>query len=306
MIQPKPANEITAANACGPRQVAIRTPWAARIAEFHRWAIQSGIAMKNAATKARSIALLVSALFWLQPVHAQYVEVSATIEGTSWPFSSSGQRAEHRRTYTTRCIFGTDLWFIEDDGPLNAKETWWCTGTNIIQRTVITMESPEHAGAPFLPGPRGPPLHIGDTFVTVHRASEAKPLTGIPNLTWLAFCSGSFLKAENRRLLPPFSAQGISGTTSDKTETFRDALGLPNRVEIYSPNDELICVYEVRQSTNFSGWNVPLQFEFTQFEARGSKAPERYYHALGTVRSVRYGTEPRIPSDLREKVREQK
>jgi hypothetical protein len=258
--------------------------------------------MINAATKVGTFALFVSALSCLQPVHAQFLEVSAKIEGTAWSLNSSGRRTEHRRTCATKCVFGTNLWCIDCDYLLNAKETWWCTGTNIIQRTVNTKEGPEHAGAAFAPGP---PLHIGDTFVTDHRASEPQPLTGIPNLTWLAFCSGSFLKAESRRLLRPFPTQALSGATADNTETFGDALGLPKRVEIYSPQNELICVYEVRQSTNFSEWNVPLQFEFTQFEARGSKGPQRYYHALGTVLSVRPGTEPRIPPDLR-KARVQK
>jgi len=32
-----PANKITGANAGGPRQLSIRTPWAARIAQFYRF-----------------------------------------------------------------------------------------------------------------------------------------------------------------------------------------------------------------------------------------------------------------------------
>lgn len=264
----------------------------------------------NAATKVWSFALLVAAFSCRQPVHAQYVEVSARIEGISWPFNSSGRRVEHRRTCTVKCAFGTNLWRIEDDGPLNARETWWCTGTNIIQRTVITKETRESAenprGAVKFSLVSGPPLHIGETSVTIHGASEAQPLYGIADLTWLAFCSGSFLKAENRRLLPPYPAQGLSEATSDKTEIFGDALGLPKRVEIYSPEKVLICVYEVQQSTNFSGWNVPLQFEFTQFQIRGRKAPERWFHALGTVLSVQHGTKPQVPSNMIQKAREQR
>jgi len=251
-------------------------------------------------TAVRSFASIVIALTCLKPAHAQFLVVSAKIESTSWPVNSSGDRTEHQRTYTTKCISGTNQWCIEDDGPLNAKESWWCTGTNIVQRTIITKEAPEHT-EPGLRGTLmpGPPFHVGDSFAKTYRMSERQPLTGIPNLVWLALCSGSFLKVEGRCLLPPFPTQASSQVTTDKTETFGDALGLPKRVEIYSPQNQLICVYEVQQSTNFSGLNVPLQFEFSQFEAKGSNDTERIYHALGTVLSLRLESELRVPSDLR-------
>lgn len=262
--------------------------------------------MKNAVPKKVRVwttALLPCLLLSSQHSPAQYVEVSAQIEGTSWPYSPLGEKTEHRRSYTTRCIFGTNLWCIEDDFPLNAKETWWSTGTNIIKYTLITKELPqpgkERQTIGALPGP---PLHNGDRFTRFYGPSSPQPLTGTANLTWLAFCSGPFLKAEGRRLAPPF---GRDRSASDRTQLLDEALGLPKGVEIYSPEKELVCVYEVRQSTNFLGWTIPLQFEFTQYRARGHESPSPWFHALATVTSIQRGTEPQVPSEVMENAHKQ-
>jgi hypothetical protein len=238
------------------------------------------------------MALLPCLLLSSQHSPAQYVEVSARIEGTSWPYSPSGEKTEHRRSYTTRCIFGTNLWCIEDDFPLNAKRTWWCTGTNIIGDTLITKDTPERA----VPDPLGPPPRLGERHTAVYGPTSSQPLDGTANLTWLAFCSGAFLKVEGRRLTPPFPAP----SASDHTQLLDGPPGLPKRVEIYSPEKELVCVYEVRQSTNFLAWTIPLQFEFTQYRARGHESPSPAFHAVATVTSIQRGTEPRVPPDVME------
>src|SRR6266542_7155460 len=45
--------------------------------------------------------------------------------------------------FDARCIFGTNVWMIEGEFTRNSKDTWWCTGTNIIWHSFITKELPE-------------------------------------------------------------------------------------------------------------------------------------------------------------------
>src|SRR5690349_8533482 len=102
--------------------------------------------MKCDPTKAAhtlGLALLSCLMLAHERCSAQFVEVSFQIEVTSSPRDPSKQRIALRLAHDGRCVFGTNLWMIEGEFLRNAKETWWCTGTNLIQRTVITAEPPE-------------------------------------------------------------------------------------------------------------------------------------------------------------------
>jgi hypothetical protein len=230
---------------------------------------------------------------------AQFVEVYLQIEGTSWPLDSSGQQSEHHRIYNARCVFGSSNWLIEGEFTLNAKETWWCTGTNIIKHTLITKELREsERQLSAFRSLAGPPLHVGERFTTIYGPSDRRPLHGIADVTWLAFCSGSFLKAEGRRILPPFTTGAKENDYSDKAQFFDDVLGLPKRVEIYSHEKELVSTYEVQQSTNFAGWIVPLRFELTQHNNSGKDSVKPFWRASAKVTSIQVATQPLVPPEV--------
>ncbi len=229
-------------------------------------------------------------LFLLLPkdlIAGQYLDATFQIEGSFWPLHS-GEKTEHRKTYTGHCVFGTNEWLIEGEFTTNAKEIWWCTGTNIITRTLITKDVPE------------PPATVGGPVIMIRHAGEqfsggfgpggTEPLTGLVNVCWLAFCSGSFLKAEGHSIMPPFPTARSPNAYSDKTQVFPDELGLPKRVEVYELDKDPACLYQVLQSTNFSGWMVPTRFELTQY--RHSKP---WWRVTVTVMALRESTEPRIP-----------
>jgi hypothetical protein len=232
---------------------------------------------------------------------AQFVEVSMQIEGTSWALNSAGQLAEHRRTNSVRCVFGTNDWLIEGEFTRNSKETWWCIGTNIFKEVLVTKDVPEsEPQRSTLVRAPGAPLHVGDRFTTIYSPSGAQPLHGIAELTWLAFCSGSFLNAKGRTILPPFTMGTKENDYSDNTELFEDALALPRRIEIHNRRKEVVCTYEVRQSTNFAGWNVPIRFEITQNDPTRRVKP--FWQGSATVTSIQRATQPSAPPDLMKQV----
>jgi hypothetical protein len=230
---------------------------------------------------------------------AQFVEVSLQIEGISWPQSSAAQQTENRRTYTARCVFGTNNWLIEGEFALNAKETWWCIGTNIIKHVLITKDPPKpEAQKPATGFVAGVPSHAGEQFTTIYTPSDARPISGIAEITWLAFCSGPFLKAEGRRILPPFPTGAKENDYTDKVELFDDALSLPKRIDIYRQDKDLVCSYKVQQSTNFAGWSFPVQFEITQYDQSGGGSVKPYFRASATVTSIQKATQPLVPPEV--------
>ena len=229
---------------------------------------------------------------------AQFVEVSVQIEETFWPLSSSGQQTERRRKDTARCVFGTNLWLIEGEFTLNARQTWWCTGTNIIKHTVITKELPERPEVGNVPTLAGRVPRLGVRFTTVYGPSDERPLGGIAHVTWLAFCSGSFLKSEGRRILPPFPVETRENEYSDKAQLFDDARGLPKRIEIYGHDKKLVCTYEVQQSTNFAGWTVPVRFEVTRYSPSGGGPVKPDWQGSARVTSIQKATQPLVPPEV--------
>jgi hypothetical protein len=238
-----------------------------------------------------SATLLPCLLLATEDTSAQCVEVSFQVEATSWPLTS-GQGRERQKTYTGRCIFGTNGWLIEGEFSLNSKETWWCTGTNIFKNTVITKELPkrEETFGLYAVTP-----HVGERFSKMYGPSDSQPLDGIAYFSWLAFCSGSFLKSDGHRILPPFPSRENSGAYSDKTQLFHDALGLPERVELYCHDKDLVFVYRVLQSTNFSGWIVPVRFELTQNQSSDGETLKPRWRGSATVTCIRKSAEPLVP-----------
>ena len=231
----------------------------------------------------------------VQSASAQFVEVTVQIE-EAYPRSS--------RIYNSLCVFGTNNWMIEGEFTLNSKSTLWCTDTNIIRREFITkkalpMDSVIFSGSPISSSPDlGTSPEVGEEFVRVHRPYDKRPLSGPPYVHWLAFCSGSFLKAKGRELMPFYPGLGNCGPYIDKTQSFRDAPGLPERVDIYRNDGKLVCSYEVQQSTNFSGWTIPLRFTATQHVLLGGNRPDQVFVLSAKVTSVREAAAPAAPPGI--------
>jgi len=242
-------------------------------------------------------ALLCGFLGLAQSASAEFVEVTLQIEEAD---------SRSSRTYNTLCVFGTNTWMIEGEFAVNAKTTWWCTDTNIIQHEVITkkvlpMDSVILSGSPIFSGPFpaiGQYPEVGEQFVRIHHSYDKRPLPGVEYVHWLAFCSGSFLKAKGRELMPFYPGLGSCGPYTDKAQSFRDAPELPQQVEIYRNDGRLVCSYEVQQSTNFSGWTIPVRFTATQHILLGGNQPDRVFVLSAKVTSIREAAAPAPPSEI--------
>ena len=228
----------------------------------------------------------------VQSAPAQYIEVNAEIVGISrGSNSTTGKLQESRRVYHVQCIVGTNRWMMAGDFPLNARETYWCTGSNIILRTIITplpleMRLRQAASqiADELLGrkPTTPPLlspgrqpKVGEQYTSVIASTDPNGLgLGYNKVPWLAFCSGPFLQSSGRRVPVPIGVNpnfGYLKNYSDSTLVFPDALGLPKRMELHTPDHHLLCEYTVEETTNLLGWTFPMRFKIVQSQSRSER-----------------------------------
>jgi hypothetical protein len=150
----------------------------------------------------------------------------------------------------------------------------------------------------------------------------------VANLTWLAFSSGPYLKRPGR--LVPLPLDDLHHTAdrfgyTDRTITFQDEFRLPKSVDLFKSRDlflrsafqfykefipderyveptkriaaslkerALTFHYAVTESTNVSGWTLPLRFECFQEPRPYLENAGSYQRAHGTVKSIDLTTKP--------------
>ena len=261
-----------------------------------------------------------------QAAAAQFVEIAAQIELTTYPSGKTNIQSKPR-FISVLCTAGTKLWRIENDWSANAVNKWYFDGTNVYSSTQIvkplSQETQDSLGrvasilvAPFDPASKDR-LAIG-----IWPSADGCPLgdNGV-NLPWLAFCSGAFLKQPGRVI--PLPCDILQHTPdryaySDQTETFQDELGLPRTIDLYfSKSDYLVSIegfykgwgsrhlehmkrvanrvdegtlmfhYEVKETTNFIGWTLPMRFEFFQQRRPFIQNGDWSVKGVGTATSIR-------------------
>src|SRR5687767_4464055 len=71
----------------------------------------------------------------------QFVEVAAEIEITSWRYQEeTGLPLKKSRTYSVRCVVGTNTWLIENHARTNATESVWFVDGKIVRLTTLHQE----------------------------------------------------------------------------------------------------------------------------------------------------------------------
>lgn len=213
----------------------------------------------------------------------QFVEVSAQMETYSYRYEADLANATNRfaQTKLVTCVIGTSEWKIDS----GTDTQWRFDGTNSYLKLG----------------------NVHNSTVHVHPADNRHPFVHAHwSLPWFVFCSGPYFQRENRRIPFPVvdpSHSPDSLAYADKTEVFEDSLGLPRVVELYAsnrlfdasvtngvfkgkrdpalwrrgstgfkwgvPDGTLVFRYTVTESTNFLGWNIPLQAEWS-FVVQGS------------------------------------
>jgi hypothetical protein len=121
-------------------------------------------------------------------------------------------------------------------------------------------------------------------------------------VSWLAFCSGPFLKHEGRKIYPP---GGLSWWESavcdydwrDQTVVFPDAPGLPQSISLISSNNQCIFRYKVLETTNAFGWTFPREFFGLQYIGGVSNGWRIDLSFKGRVTSIRPAAKPEIPME---------
>ncbi len=154
---------------------------------------------------------------------------------------------------------------------------------------------------------------VGSSDIRTYESSDGNPgrpirvmdlleLNG--RIAWLAFCSGSVLRQSGRILFPPSdlwkeTRVGFSYPFSDKVVVFDDSLGLPKCLTLSATNGLPVLEYQVSQSTNVFGWNIPIEFYLIQYVAHGTNDWSLQLTAKGKVTSIGLGSRPSIA--MREK-----
>jgi hypothetical protein len=152
------------------------------------------------------------------------------------------------------------------------------------------------------------------------------------NIGWLIYCSSAYLNQPGRLIPLPgavIRAVNFSFGWKDTTTRFNDDLALPKSIDLRAsltllekapfhpsiqregrrpedtrfsihphfnyPKDFLSCTYRVEDSTNFLGWNIPLQIVLEQFEPDQEGKPALAVTMLGTVTHLSKAEKPRDP-----------
>ena len=237
----------------------------------------------------RKTLIFLSLLIAIQATPAQYVELTADIETVVHERGTTPRP----QTWKVRCVVGTNTWYMEGEFVKDTKTSWWFTGTNLIERTVLTKGIP---GSP-----------VGTESIRTYDSMDGDPrglayfedLLRLPSarISWLAFCSGPCLKREDRRLLPPSDLWrkqvAAPEDFSDNTVPFEDSLGLPRTVNLLLRNKPVLD-YKVLRSTNISGWKFPLEFSLVQ--SRSGAKWEPHFAAKGRVTTIGISSKPEIPT----------
>jgi hypothetical protein len=251
-----------------------------------------------------SIALLASSS--LQAAQGPFIEVKAEVQADAWDqyfFSDTSgvtPNAERKTIFydpsSIRCVFGPDTWMMEMEG-INYKETYWFTGTNIIEhltektKGAIPADYPKTRTFPSIDGNPGRPERVTDVFgffIT-------------PQFFWLAFCSAPTFRHAGHTIYPPNSSWKEYSKVRDwlkKADVFKDSLGLPKSIKLYVANEQPVLQYQVHQTTNLLGWNIPMEFYGVQYKPTGTNVWETDLTFKGRVVSIGPGKEPQIPADV--------
>jgi hypothetical protein len=270
-------------------------------------------------------ALALSLLSSLYCCTAQYVELKAEIEINDWDgwffFDKLGRwpGSEHPPSVfsgrsTERCVVGANTWMLETISE-NITLSYWFTGTNIIEHTLIARQTPDDLikRASEISKLAMTSVPVGHRSTRIYESIDGNPGRSVrvadlmsfdvkAKACWLAFCSGPCLKREGRQIYPPSDLWKESWLVnwgwSDHTEVFPDGLGLPKIMTLVTTNNQCIFQYQVHASTNLLGWNLPLEFYGVQYLPTGTNAWKVALTLKGRVTAIGPAAEPSIPPEV--------
>jgi hypothetical protein len=246
---------------------------------------------------ARGLRLCAALLLSLPTSAAQFVEVNADLEITTWRYQEeTGLPLKNSRGYSMRCVVGTNTWLIENHSQTNFKESVWFVDGRIVRQTVNQDSAADELG-------------IRTMRRSPRSASVLSAPDGYPggelllNLPWFAFCSGPYLKLPGHSVpLPTPTQDRVAFGFRAEVTAFADSLGLPRRVAFYTGQRQLKCDYQVQLSTNVLGWNFPTAFTVVQNEPNDIGQWNRQLSVSGRVISIQPAKKPELPVDIQQRL----
>lgn len=231
---------------------------------------------------------------------AQFVEITARIDVTQWRYQEeTGLPLRNTRSYSIRCVTGKDHWLIENLSRSNIIDSTWMLQGLLVRQISYNYGQDSTTDEPGLRSYRR----------NARPASMLATLDGYPgselmvNVPWFAFCSGTFLQQTKRGVPLPTAApdQTVFGFTNEISR-FPDNFGLPRSAAFYLPPRQLKARYDVSQSTNVLGWNIPLAFTAEQHEPDRFGKWKRDLTVNGHVTSIRSVSKLEVPEDILERI----
>jgi hypothetical protein len=209
----------------------------------------------------------------LHCAEAQFVHLTAEVETIFW--DSRGPSVNTKK-WTMECTVGTNSWLITGD-PFGSL--FWSGGSNSVFEGGRILESPD--------GNPGRPPYKSD-FLSVPG-----------NISWLAFCSGTFFRQKAKDLPLPSDLWKeylpASWQTSERITRFEDELGLPERLVLYY-RSQPVLQYRVTLTTNVLDSTFPLEFYVAQYITAGTNAWQLHLTAKGRILSIEETAKLRIAS----------
>jgi hypothetical protein len=257
----------------------------------------------------------------------QFVEVSATIELTSYRSGETNEEVKAKsRLISSVCVAGTNSWRIQDDWVKGGLNKWFFDGTNVYES--LQVVSPPSEEMQRMLKKTGMPVPVpfesaqSNLTINIWPSSDGHPLASATvNMAWLAFCSGPYLARQGRVI--PLACEDLRHTPdryayTDQTTVFPEAFGLPRSVDLFMSRERFLTSvedfykgwgvrylkwmrlavtnitegslkfhYAVTDTTNFLGRTFPLRFEFYQ-EGRDFLQNEAWFRrGVGTLKSIR-------------------
>lgn len=230
----------------------------------------------------------------------RFVVLRATIDTTSYvPASTNGTAASRSRSFAVKCVLSTNEWRIENTFSKSANVKWLFDGTNVLESVQVVRQPPAGVQSKVATlGMAVAPFEVAKSNLTIRIANTpgGLPLGDVGvNIPWLAFCSGTYLKREERAIpLPVATHRNLSHWTmySDEVTTYDDELGLPRRASLFTEQGSPKFHYAVLESTNYTEWNIPLKFEYQQRERDMDGKWFVRYSGVGTVTEIGQAERP--------------
>jgi hypothetical protein len=250
-----------------------------------------------------------------QAAAAQFVELTADIQTVHWyPGWTDHAARVVTEDHKVRCVVGTNSWLIEREPAGLTRDAWWFTGSNVVSYCVVVGYPSERTE---LFERNHPNIVIGRGYnQTLSCQGEIFPSQPIVagslegptalNAAWLAYCSGPFFRTVHRHIpLPSVGEESLIDQSSHTTVLFKDTLGLPMVVNLYTATNQPILQYGAAGSTNVLGWIFPLEFHITQYRHDyQTGTSEIHLTATGRLTDIRPGLEPSVPTEMQKLVEE--